>query len=158
MSNLAYTVQGTFNQNGKFNLAVCIPTEPFAGAYTLELFNMSIITADGQINAIFCHFSDPKNEEIVHDSFDYKLNFNNSDLKSFRNATDFNETMDDTLILFFHNTPFEYADRAAFFSEIETYYNDVKQNGNSSRFVEQNKTTGTSSVPRKVGMSIVVKL
>lgn len=158
MPDLTYTAKGSFNQKGQINIDVCIPAEPSAGAYKVELYNMSKFTASGQINAIFCHFSDGTDNDITHDSFDYELSFQRRNLKPFSTAVEFDETMNESLFIFFHESPFDISDRNRFFAQIESLYDEVKRNGNFNRYEQANKPKETAFVPRKVGVSLVAKI
>lgn len=156
MSDITYTAQGTFNSKRNAQINVCIPPEPASGKYKTEMYNLSKITSSGSINAIFCHFSNGNSEEMHHDSFDFKLNFEIGNLKHHPGAVDFDEFKEDALFIFFHNEEFEKIDRDMYFNNIEEKYNDVKHNGNQN----QNgviSTTAALTNPRKVGLSLILK-
>lgn len=157
MSNLTYTAQGNFNNLRKANLTVCIPAEIATGSYRTEMYNMSKNTSTGPINVIFCHFENRINTPIDHNSFDYRLNIDIDKLKSYPNAVAFDENNSDCLFIFFHNSDFESSDRAAFFTQIETIYDDVKNHGNQSQDGLNYTVNATNRTPRRVGMSLVVK-
>lgn len=156
MSDLTYTAKGTFDQNGKVIINVCIPTETHSGKYQKEIYNMSKITSNGSINAIFCHFSDGTSTAMQHQNFDYRLNLDIYAMKNHRGAADFDESKDDAVFLFFHNTSFDESDRAYYFEQIETIYNDIKHNGNQAH--DGVATNAALSNPRKIGMSLITKM
>ena len=158
MTDVTYTAQGTFNSSRQASINVCIPTEPSAGNYTTELYNLSKTTSSGIINVIFCHFHNQNPAPIQHDSFDYRMNFDLDKWNSYPNAVAFDETQNEALFIFFHNNDFSSSDRDAYFAAIETIYNDVKSHGNQSGDgILSAKINATYSVPRKVGLSLVTK-
>lgn len=155
MPDITYTAKGRFNLNRHVNLAVCIPAEPSPGLYITELFNLSKITDEGVINALFCNFSNHSEIPIEWSNFDYRMSFDINTLKVHPGAVAFDENKADALFLFFHNNKFEESDREFYFQNIESIYNDVKQNGNQSQdgiSIHANLTS-----PRKIGMSLVTK-
>jgi hypothetical protein len=156
MADLTYTVQGTFNRDGKAVINVCIPAEPQRSAYRTEIYNLSKITSSGSINVIFCHFSDGRSVAIQHDTFDYRLNLDVYDLKNHPGATDFDENNEDAVFIFFHNEKFEQSDREIYFKNIEEIYQTLINDGNQSQ--DGSKTNAVLNNPRKVGMSLVTKL
>ena len=159
MSDITYTAQGNFDRNGKTRINVCIPAEPKANAYLKEMYNMSKITPNGSINAIFCHFSDRSSVAMQHNSFDYRLNLDIYDLKNHPGAVDFDEFKDDALFIFFHNDKFDLSDRTSYFKNIEEFYDIVKNGGNQSHDGLQDLTNYASlNNPRKIGMSLVTRL
>lgn len=157
MPDITYTAQGNYDQNRNAEVTVCIPPEPKPGIYKTEMYNLSKKTSTGSINAIFCYFSNGSQNALHWNIFDYRMDFNLDTLKPYAGAVDFNETKDDALFIFFHNDKFEQSDRDFYFSQIEAIYNDIKQNGNQSQdaFLSTNETL---TVPRKVGLSLVVKI
>lgn len=156
MPDLTYTAQGNFNLSGNLEINICIPPEPVKNKYRTDIYNLSKITSFGSINAIFCHFSDGTTDAMQHDRFDYRLRLNRSELKNYRNATDFDESKDDALFIFFHNDLFEESDRKYYFDNLEHYYDEVKTHGNQSQ--DGLTTQATLTNPRKVGLSLIKKL
>ena len=157
MPDSTYTAQGTFNSSRQANINVCIPVEPRPGTYRTELYNLSKNTASGIINVIFCHFSDGSTDAMQHDRFDFNLNFDLDNLKNHPRAESFDEHNSDALFIFFHNDTFDSSDRDSYFSEIENIYDEIKNHGNQSQDGIANAVNAASSVPRKVGMSLVIK-
>ena len=158
MPDVTYTAQGTFNSSRQASINVCIPSEPSAGNYTTELYNLSKPTSSGVISVIFCHFHNQNPAPIQHDSFDYRMNFNLDKLNSYPNAAAFDETQNEALFIFLHNNDFNSSDRDDYFASIETIYNDVKNHGNQSRDgILSSRTNATDAQPRKVGLSLVTK-
>ena len=159
MPDVTYTAQGTFNREGKAIINVCIPAESKPHLYVTEICNLSKITRNGRINAIFCYFNNNSTVPIQHDSFDYRIFIDTYAMKSFPGAVDFDESGDDALFIFFHNDEVEKSDRDYYFRELETIYDLVKNNGNQSQAETQtSSTTATLSNPRRVGLSLVSKL
>ncbi|WP_432673139.1 hypothetical protein [Flavobacterium sp. SM2513] len=157
MANLTYTAQGTFNASRRASINVCIPAEPRPGDYPTEMYNLSKNTSNGVINVIFCHFSDGSSTAMHHSSFDFRLNFDLNKLNIHSGAVPFDENNPEALFIFFHNGNFNASDRSSYFSEIESIYDEVKNNGNQSQDGIANTVNAAHSNPRKVGMSLVVK-
>ena len=158
MPNLTYTAQGSFNSARQATINVCVPSEPTSGAYLKQLFNLSKNTANGVINVIFCHFSDFSTTPIHHAGFDYRLDIEIDKLINHPNAATFDETKPNALFLFFHNTSFDLIDRNYFFDRIENIYSEVIAHGNLNQDVPKNNKTNVSiNVPRKVGLSLVIR-
>ncbi len=159
MPNLTYTVEGNYTTNRQANINICIPSESSAGIYTTGLYNLSKSTSNGVINAIFCHFSDHSSDEIQHNSFDFRMNFDLDKLNNHPKAVHFDETQNEALFIFFHNTDFDSLDRDLYFAEIENIYHLVKNHGNQSQNGILNlKINVNQGEPRKVGMSLVTKV
>ena len=157
MPNSTYTAQGIFNTSRQASVNICIPAEPRPGNYATEIYNLSKNTPNGVINVIFCHFSDGSKNEMQHNSFDFRLNFDLNNINSYPGAAAFDVTKSDALFIFFHNNRFNSDDRDNYFSEIENIYDDVKNHGNQSQAGIPNQTDATDRTPRRVGMSLVVK-
>ena len=158
MSDLTYTANGTFTDKRKISLKICIPSEPFKGAYTTELYNLSKSTSSGSINAIFCHFHNQNPTAIEHNSFDYAMELDLDEIRNHPNAVSFDETLADCVFVFFHNADFMVEDREAYFSDIENIYNALQQDGNHSQDgIFYTKLNASSRVPRKVGLSLIGK-
>lgn len=155
MSDLTYTAKGTFDRNGKVNVNVCIPSEPKPNTYRTEVYNMSKSISHGTINVIFCHFSNGSTDAMQHNTFDYRMNLDIYAMKNHTGATDFDESKNDALFLFFHNTTFDKSDRDIYFEQIEHIYNDFKQHGHQNQ--EGASANSSLNNPRKIGMSLVTK-
>lgn len=159
MTDLTYTAQGTFDDARKVTLNVCIPAPNSEEMYQTELYNLSKTTSSGTINAVFCHFSNVSELPIRHDKFDYRIEFNLDNLKKHPRSTAFDEKNSDALFIFFHNIKFELSDREAYFAQIEDIYENVKNNGNQSQDgINPLTSNAVLTHPRKVGMSLVIKL
>ena len=158
MPDLTYTAQGTFTSGRLASINVCIPSEPSPGVYTAELYNLSKNTSNGVINAIFCHFRNQKPDALQHSSFDYRMNFDINKLKTHPSTAEFDNTKNDSLFLFFHNDDFNSADRDLYFNQIEAIYDEVKNHGNQSKDgLNYAAVSANARVPRKVGMSLVIR-
>lgn len=159
MTDLTYTAQGTFNEVRQTNINVCIPAQNSKNPYQTELYNLSKRTNNGTINAVFCHFNNGSETPLNHDKFDYRIDFNVDTLKSHPNSGTFDEKNQDALFIFFHNEAFNFSDRELYFSQIETIYENVKNNGNQSQDgFSPAIVNATVTNPRKVGMSLITKL
>lgn len=158
MPDSTYTANGTFTDERIISLKICIPSEPFKGAYNTELYNLSKSTSSGNINALFCHFSNQSPTAMEHNSFDYNMEFDLDQVKQHPDAVPFDETLADCVFIFFHNDDFRIEDREAYFSDIENIYINIKNNGNLSQDgMFSTKLNASSRVPRKVGMSLIGK-
>ena len=158
MPDLTYTAQGTFNSARLASINVCIPSEPSPGVYTTEVYNLSKNTSSGVFNVLFCHFRNRQAAALQHSSFDYRMNFDINKIKTHPGTVAFDATKNDSLFIFFHNDDFSSADRDLYFAQIETIYNEVKNHGNQSQDGLNYATVSASCrVPRKVGMSLVIR-
>ncbi|MDD3005334.1 hypothetical protein [Flavobacterium sp.] len=154
MPNLTYTAQGHFTNNRKMNLTICIPSEPTTGAYVVQLYNLSKKTKNGNINAVFCFFSDGTDHPIEHDKFDYRLNFDLDAIKNYDYAIDFDANAAEALFLFFHEKQFDEKDLEKYFTDLEKLYDRIKRDGNQS----EDGFLKPSFGPRKIGTSLVIKM
>lgn len=158
MADLAYTAEGTFDQNGQASINVCIPAETIVGEYYTAVYNLSKKTSVGVINVIFCHFSNHSQEPLNHDGFDYLLNLDLKKLENGQQAVSFDENNPDALFIFFHNDVFNSSDRDLYFNQIEDIYNEVKIYGSKSLAGIDNPTlNATDCNPRRIGMSLIIK-
>ena len=158
MTDLTYTAQGSFKDSKELNLMICIPREPAPDNYKTEFYNLSKNTAGEVVNVVFCHFSDGTDNPMHHNTFDYELNFDLNNLLPFDGAASFDERKSETLFLFFHNQTCTEEDRLTYFDTIEKLHEDVVRNGNHSQDGFTNNVVHKSmTVPRKVGLSLVIK-
>lgn len=158
MPNSTYTAQGNYTSDRQANINVCIPAEPSQGRYSKEMYNLSKNTSNGVIDVIFCHFSDGSTTPMQHSGFDYIINFDLNKLKQHPGSVPFNVNNPNALFIFFHNNDFNSVDRDSYFSDIENIYDLVTQHGNQSQDGMTYSTNAALNNPRKVGMSLVVKM
>ncbi len=156
---LNYTCEGSFNNAGEFMLQTRLPNKD----YHVKAFDVSVNDAGSVINAILVLITSPKtDEEFEWQDNDPLHNFNTITF----NHTVFSPSNSTSLVLIYHSkgldlTPGDTESEKIleiFKGKVKDWYDIAEREGAQSIRFDYDKTIPERlKIPKKLGMSIVVK-